>query len=381
MWEGLAPATESLNAAHAAAVDMYQAEMAMVELDGDFDQLSQLSDVVDNLTTLHVTVANEGMSPALVAFVDRDQLLSTTIAGFPSCEQLGGQVLAKDDSATTVALEGMIDTIKEKSAAFFTKIAETAKKIGTGAVDFVKGTIGKITGRFKKASETPGEVNPNAEVTNGISATTMALAVAAIAGIGVAIMKIMKLPLNAEGLKALRSKIGGIITGETKGVVDASGKLARQSNVAKAMAKGAADKKKLGVLGWTKAKIKQLWSAIKRAGESLWNAVSSFGKWLASIPSKLGQWYRDQKWIVSTAAPEVKAAWKTSPLAAIKGMASVVWAIVSGPFRALGAFLMRGINKVMAAPGWVMGKIDKAAVAAATTAGKAAHISRKAGVA
>ena len=102
------------------------------------DETDGLQETLDNLMALESAVARFGLSKALLAFADKDGVLSTKISGIPSLESLTADLSAED---STAAVEGLGTTIKSVGKAVLQSILNAFTIF---PIDVIGRTVGRV---------------------------------------------------------------------------------------------------------------------------------------------------------------------------------------------------------------------------------------------
>lgn len=129
---------------NALMTSMEELELDMTNLDADLENLEMHGNTVDDLTHLHNVISTEGLSPSLIKFVDRDQLLSSTILSIPAYETLGGATYAPTDAASIAAAEGVLETVKETVKGWASKAMAFGGKVGSAIASFASAAWAKV---------------------------------------------------------------------------------------------------------------------------------------------------------------------------------------------------------------------------------------------
>lgn len=174
---------------------LFEAAGALESSFDDMRELTQLSTTLDDLEHLNTVITAHGVTPSLMAFTNRDNLLSTAIPAFVGCESLDANT-----PEAAAAQEALLGKIGEVSAAWFkkawdalsglgSKIATYTKAAGAKVMEAARSVKGKIY-NAAKAAKTVIEAHPIA------SALAAVAAIAAIAAV-VAVMWTVALPTTA----------------------------------------------------------------------------------------------------------------------------------------------------------------------------------------
>ena len=105
-----------------------EATFDLVELESEISGLESLCMDAVGLDALHGAMESHGLSRSLLAFADRDKLLSTAITTIPSLESMGSD-FGVYEPETVASMEGVMDAIKNTVAKVTSKAAEVAGKV------------------------------------------------------------------------------------------------------------------------------------------------------------------------------------------------------------------------------------------------------------
>lgn len=246
---------------------LFEASVDLESTYAEFDDLARLSTTLDDLEHLRTVIGTHGVTESLLAFTNRDKLLSTVIPAFGACESLGADALVGSVEAIA-ALEAVDETIKETTDGWFKrawdaivgvggKISEFAKRAYDKVVDAAKWVGNKVYNAAKAAKEVI-TAHPIASVLAllGVVASTAAI-VSAIWGI--------PLPVSGSAIGAWKNQVVKAISsgaGSTwKGIVSITDK-----GVSVVKGAGTAVKNGTGTaLGYTQEAYGKVTGAVKAA--------------------------------------------------------------------------------------------------------------------
>ena len=163
-----AEATEALFLANAGFDEDYAA----------FERLDRIFGTLENLDHLSDVIGTHGVTTSLLAFANRNQLLSTAIPAFGACESLGSDALVGSAEALA-AQEGLAAKAKDMAASWF-KSAWDAIVSFTGKIgSFTKAAYAKVVATGKAIAGKTFDAAKAAK--EKIKAHPIASAVAAVA--------------------------------------------------------------------------------------------------------------------------------------------------------------------------------------------------------
>ena len=245
---------------------------------------------IENLQRFASAMESYGLNAGMVAMLDPATLKTTTALGMPSLESLRyGSALESYDPTVTTALEGVLDSVKEKLADWGKKAVAMAASLKDKVVGFANSIWEKIkkAGAWIKEKISGGIENAKA-VVKAHPYASAAAAVAAVAAIGLVVASIW-----GPGLPA-------IMAGPQKWLASV------RSTFAKAFQKGAnvVDFNEAGdivthvrpegtvrravasALGWSKDKIVGTWDKLI----GLFKEGGAVRKAFATMTTKAGEW-------------------------------------------------------------------------------------------
>lgn len=177
--------------------DLFQAHCDMRDCDDQMHTACAISDTIDHLHHLHDTISQHGISPALMAFADKDGMLSAAIPELsggamesdaapdsPEAEAAKKSIMAKIAAATAAWFKHAWDSV----VAFGGKLGEFAKAAYAHVTSVVSWGAGKVVDGARAAKEKIAAY-PIASVVAGLVAA---------AGVGLLVKKLLgeKLPEN-----------------------------------------------------------------------------------------------------------------------------------------------------------------------------------------
>jgi len=187
---------------------LFEAAVALESSFVDMNELTQMSSTIDDLEQLGSTIEMYGVTPSLMVFANRDQLLSSAIPAFRACESMTGSFIPTS-TESLAALEGVLGATKEMIASFFKKAWDVLTIAGEKIVDFCKFGYEKVA---QAASWTKDKVFNAAKalkekiVAHPIASVLTAVALAAT--IGAVVVSIWgPLPMSMEALGAWKTSI------------------------------------------------------------------------------------------------------------------------------------------------------------------------------
>jgi ElaB/YqjD/DUF883 family membrane-anchored ribosome-binding protein len=123
---------------------LFEASVALESGFAELDELTQLSTTMDDLEQLSAVIAVHGVTPALLAFTNRDKLLSTAIPAFAGCESLTNDA-GIDAPEALAAQEALVETVKTMAAGWFKSAWDALVGVGHKVAEFCKPITDKIT--------------------------------------------------------------------------------------------------------------------------------------------------------------------------------------------------------------------------------------------
>jgi len=229
----------------------------------DFATLEQLGDTLDDLEHLHAVFEQHGVTESLLAFTNRDKLLSTVMPQFDACEALGGNV-AVDAAETIAAQEALVEKIKEMGAEWFKKAWDAVVSLSDKVVALAKAAWERVESATKwAAGKVYNAAKATAEVVKAHPITSALAAVALAVGAGAIIMSVWEIPLpvTAEQLVTWKTAVTGKLKAGFKGAVAVGKKGAEVAGTGiEAVKEGTAT-----ALGYTKEKFTAVTDGAKAA--------------------------------------------------------------------------------------------------------------------
>jgi hypothetical protein len=201
---------------------LFEASVELNDVYQEFNAIDQLADTLDDLEHLHAIIEQHGVTESLLAFTNRDRLLSTAMPAFDACEALGAEGAVLGSTEAVAAQEAILEKIKDVAASWFKrawdavvslgkKVVELSKVAYEKVVDATKWVAGKVYNAAKAAKEV-------------ITAHPIAAALGAVAlavGVGAVIMSIWEIPMpvSAETLISWKNTVGSKLSSGMKGTV------------------------------------------------------------------------------------------------------------------------------------------------------------------
>jgi len=335
MFEALA--TESLVPTQPDSVQNALADESLFQIQVEFDNLyqdaaslDQADETIINLEHLIATVNQYGVTKSLLAFTNRDRLLSSTFPAIAACESLQQDVSANSDEARA-AQEAIGETVKTFIADWFKKAWDVVTSFASKVVDYSKVLYAKVedgvkwaAGKAFDAAKAAREVimaHPVASIIAGVAATaTIAAAIIAVWG--------MPLPVSMSALGSWKTSIvdklksagGAIVSVTTAG--------------AKKVGEGFSATKRgvAATLGYTKDGFTRLTSMVKDTFKE-GGKVRGIGSWISQNSKKMFDH-------VKSLTGEVFKAGRAA-LSWLLHMTTSVWRMVSGP---VGSMITMGLR-------------------------------------
>lgn len=238
--------------------DLFEAHCEIHEDHPHMETCDDLASTVDDLEHLHDVIHTHGVSKSMMAFANKDGVLSSAMPAFSAMEALDDDAPA-DSPEAEKAKESVMDKIKEVSAIWFKKAWEIATGWGMKIDAFAKAAYDRVNLAAKwfagktfdvaKATEEHIKAHPVAWVVG--SATAAATMSAVILGLWTE-----KLPTDADGFKAWSEHLKTTVEKVVRDSMDKIGE----------MAESAGDMVKSGTaisLGYTKDGFDSVVSAMK----------------------------------------------------------------------------------------------------------------------
>ena len=245
----------------------FQLSLAIESAGNEVDEVLKLSSTVDDLQHLNEVISKFGVTQSLLAFTNRDNLLSLNMPTFAACEALGTDV-SLDSPEMKAALEELEETTETVSESWFKrawnaivgfgeKIGEFVKHIGGKIADAARWVGGKVYNAAKAAKEFV--------VAHPIASVLAAVGIAAAASAIITGIWTGAIPTTAEGLGAWKTsilnKIGSGLGSTGRGIASVGkGTLKLSKDGFEAVKKGT------GVaLGYTEEAYKKISGGLKEA--------------------------------------------------------------------------------------------------------------------
>ena len=124
-----------------------------VEILRDRHEVLVVLTTITELSTLHTCIAEEGLTPSLLKFVNHDNKLSRKVSGIPSLESSGSYYTDVDRD---MALEGIGNTI-----------ADLVKKVVVKIKSFISKIVSSIKLRIKSLDELHKKIEQYTSMVNG----------------------------------------------------------------------------------------------------------------------------------------------------------------------------------------------------------------------
>jgi hypothetical protein len=186
---------------------LFEANVALEAEYAQLGELTQMSATLDDLEHLAATIKLHGVTPSLLAFSNRDKLLSSVVSAFTACEAL--TVTSPANAPESIAAyESLITTIKDMAAGFFKKawdaIVSGANAVAgfCGAIyDKATSALGWVKDKVFNAAKAAKEFIVAHPIASIVAGLTLAI------GLGALLTTIWgPLPMTAEALSAFKSK-------------------------------------------------------------------------------------------------------------------------------------------------------------------------------
>lgn len=194
---------EALFAAHDDIVQEYD----------NMQDLMDLSETIDNLYQLHGSIESYGITPSLMSFANKDQLLSSALPIFAACESVDITHDANSPESTE-AKKSLIEKIKETTARWFKHAWDTVTGWGAKIANFSKAAYNKIAAAGQWAASKTWDATK--AVGRTIQAHPVATAFAVIAALSSIALTLgglsessVALPKTADEFKAFCDKFKG----------------------------------------------------------------------------------------------------------------------------------------------------------------------------
>ena len=317
------------------------------ELDESVMLITSLSKDLDMFGNVGELASTEGLHPQTMRLIDPDNLMHTTIVGWPSVESLNNQLLPASSPDMVNALAGLEQFYGAATEGFFEAVGNFASKIGNGAVNFVKTGFAKLTGLFGRGSKDGLDDNAKVpgEKAGGVSLKIVLGAIAVIVAVAAVILKVLgkPLPINKEGLEAFKAmfrKEG------TQAIKEIGGEVAENGTVT--VAKEAAD-----------GTLKTAWGTVKLKPGADPKILESF------VPAKQMGW-------TGRAFQTVRDKLNQASAQASKALTTAKNWVTGGAKQAKGANPLTAERAAQAAEAGAAGAASNAATGAAAATGEAA---------
>lgn len=182
-----------------ATESLFKATGALESSFKELDELNLLSTTLEDLEHLHVVAAEHGMTPSLMAFTNRDLLLTSAIPALSGCEAF--PVSAPEAIA---AQEALMSTIGEVTAAWFKKAWDAVVGFGDKITKYAKAAATKVGDAAAYIrNKTYDAAKATKEKFKAHPIKTTLIAIAAIAAIAAVITVIWGMALPASSAAAI----------------------------------------------------------------------------------------------------------------------------------------------------------------------------------
>ena len=235
---------------------LFEASVALENASSEMMDLDQLSSTLDDLELLSEVITTHGVTPSLLAFTNRDQLLSTAMPAFGGCESLTIDAVV-DAPESLAAQEELLETIKNMGASWFKAAWDGIVNLGHKVAEFCQPITDKVVAAARWVKEKVYNAAKAAkEVITAHPIASILAALTTAAAIGAVVMAIwgggLPAALSLENLAAWKtsilSKIRSGLGAVGRGITTTGGKA-----LGFAKYEGGEIKKATGVvLGYTK---------------------------------------------------------------------------------------------------------------------------------
>ncbi len=117
------------------------------ETDLEMLSLVTLGDEIDQLESMHDTIKDHGLNASSYGILKSTNLLCGTSFDAIAVENLAGG--GNDENQTQLALEGIVDTMKQKAAAWSARVIQQIKRIKNISFDSIKNKISATLTKLK----------------------------------------------------------------------------------------------------------------------------------------------------------------------------------------------------------------------------------------
>ena len=193
--------------------------------DAAFEDLKSISSTIDDLEHLSDIVALHGVTQSLLAFTNRDQLLSSAFPAVQACESLGHDVAADSDEAAAVH-DALQESVESLVGDFFKKAWDVVVSVGTAVGNFAVGVATKVADAVKwVAGKVWNAAKAAVEFVVSHPIASILGLLAATGGVLLAVNGVWAMPFPTtlatlgEWQSTIVTKIGGAFGSAWKGVV------------------------------------------------------------------------------------------------------------------------------------------------------------------
>lgn len=278
----ISPAIEALTPDPGLGFESFALETVLAA-DGELADMTVATEELTTLLRLAEIGRTQGFTPGLMAYADPEALLATTVLGMPSVETLTEAILPSSPE-TQLAVEGLLDTIKEKLASWASKAWQAAQRIferGKALVTTTIEKVGSFASWFKgktmdaaKAAKATIKAHPYA---------TAAVLAAAVAAVAVIVFTIWGGGLPALTLPAIQAwKAKGLAAVTNLKVPGFAIKVAENGKVLFTKVSETLATKSAAALGYTQANVTSLLdtltAGLKQCGLKIGSALDVMRK-------------------------------------------------------------------------------------------------------
>lgn len=262
---------------------LFETSVAFESSFAEIDELNKISSTLDDLQHLSNVIRTHGVTTSLLAFTNRDQLLSSAIPAFSACEALGVDA-AIESLETSAAIEGIASTIKDLAASWFKKAWDAIVSFGGKIGDFAKAVGNKvvatskvIAGKVFNAAKAAKEKIKAHPIASAVAAVALVVSITSVIGL------IWGLPLPTSALSS--STWAGTVRNKILNAVGSGGFKVNGLDITYP-AGAAVEIKTAGALGYTGESCNAL---VKSAGETLKSGgpFSRLGEFITTHAKKL----------------------------------------------------------------------------------------------
>lgn len=234
-------------------------------------ELKGLSSEISTLDTFKTAMESHGLNAGMLAVFPTDLIKSTT-ALVSASESIGPSVLTPTDATTVAAIEGVVDTIKEKLKSWGAKVVNVVKRICIKLHAVIKRSLKKLSELGSKVVSLGADAfEKTKETVKAHPYASVAAAVGAIVIIGGLVLTFWGpgIPATAAAATKMAQNFAGALKSKT-GFVDY--KVAADGTIDLVKGKGFKEVAAPGTLllggpkgatgGWSVAKLKDLFNRL-----------------------------------------------------------------------------------------------------------------------